>query len=263
MEVFKKLQINIPFAEALEQMPSYVKFMKEILSKKRNLTDFKTITLTEECSAVIQSNLSPKLKDPGSFTIPYMIGNQFMGKTLCDLGANINLMPYSMCKKMGLKAIKPTNVTLQLADRSLAYPKGIIEDVLVKVDKFIFLADFVVLDFEEYKEIPLILRRPFLATGRTVIDLQNGELTMSVNNEEIKFNISQVVKFADDVEDCYLVEEAKTSADESGYKSEGPKNGMRSNGYSKEVEKEQNKISGNEMEWEAEPSNPDIPDKVK
>ena len=171
MDVFKKLHINIPFADALEQMPSYVKFMKDILSQKRRLADFETVNLTEECSAIIQRKLPQKLKDPGSFTIPCTIGNAIFEKALCDLGASINLMPLSIFRRLGLGEARPTTVTLQLADRSLKHPRGIIEDVLVKVDKFIFPADFIVLDMEEDKEIPIILGRPFLATGRAMIDV--------------------------------------------------------------------------------------------
>ena len=183
MDVFKKLSINIPFAEALEQMPSYVKFMKDILSRKRRLEEFETVALTEECSAILQKKLPPKLKDPGSFTIPCTIGNQYFGKALCDLGASVNLMPLSIFVKLGVGEVKPTSVRLQLADRSLAYPRGVVEDVLVKVDKFIFPADFIVLDMEEDADIPLLLGRPFLATGRTLIDVQKGELTMRVQDE--------------------------------------------------------------------------------
>ena len=180
LDIFKELHINIPFAEALEQMSSYVKFMKDILSRKKKLSDYETVALTEECSAILQNKLPPKLKDPGSFTIPCTIGEQFNGKALCDLGASINLMPLSVFKKLGLGEANPTTVMLQLADRSIAYPRGIIEDVLVKVDKFIFPADFIVLDYEEDREVPIILGRPFLATGRTIIDVQKGELKTRV-----------------------------------------------------------------------------------
>ncbi|PIN24629.1 hypothetical protein CDL12_02641 [Handroanthus impetiginosus] len=141
-EVFKKLHINISFGEALEQMPSYIKFMKDILSKKRRLGDYETVALTEECSAIIQNKLPTKLNDPGSFTIPSTIG---------------------------LGEAKPTSITFQLVDRSLTNPKGVIEDILVKVDKFIFPADFIVLDMEADNEIPIILGRPFLATGKEAI----------------------------------------------------------------------------------------------
>ena len=98
MEVFKKLQINIPFAYALEQMPTYVKFMKDILSKKRRLEEYETIALIEECSDIIQKKLPHKLKDPGSFAIPCTIGNAVFERALCDLGASINLMPLSIFK---------------------------------------------------------------------------------------------------------------------------------------------------------------------
>ena len=112
LEVFKKLQINILFAEALEQMLSYMKFMKEILSKKRSLAKFEMVGFIEECSAIIKKKLPSKLKDLGSFTIPCTIGNQFFGRVLCDLGASINLMPFSIYKRLGLVEAKPTNVTL-------------------------------------------------------------------------------------------------------------------------------------------------------
>ena len=171
LEVFKKLHINIPFADALEQMPSYVKFMKEILSNKRKLKEFETVCLIEECSAILQKKLPPKLKDLGRFFIPCMIGNSHFEKALCDLGASINLMTLSVFKKLGLGEAKPTTVFLQLADRSIQYPRGIIEDVLVKVDKFIFPVDFIVLDMEEDQDIPIILGWPFLAIGRTLIDV--------------------------------------------------------------------------------------------
>ncbi|KAK9183016.1 hypothetical protein WN944_026165 [Citrus x changshan-huyou] len=102
----------------------------------------------------------------------------------------------------GSRECRPTTVTLQLADRSHAYPEGKIEDVLVKVDKFIFPVDFIVLDFEADKEVPIILGRPFLATGKTLIDVQKGELTMRVNDQQVTFNVLEAMKNPDEVEDC-------------------------------------------------------------
>ena len=206
MDVFKKLHINIPFADALEQMPSYVKFMKDILSQKRRLVDFETVNLTEECSAILQRKLPQKLKDPGSFTIPCTIGNAIFEKALCDLGASINLMPLSIFRCLGLGKARPTTVTLQLADRSLKHPRGIIEDVLVKVDKFIFPADFIVLYMEEDKEIPIILGRPFLATGKAMIDVQRGELKLRVQEEEVKFNVFEAVRHPAESDTCFMAE---------------------------------------------------------
>ena len=204
MEVFKKLHINIPFADALEQMPSYVKFMKDILSQKRRLADFETVNLPEECSVILQRKLPQKLKDPGSFTIPCTIGNAIFERALCDLGASINLMPLSIFKRLGLGEARPTTITLQLADRSLKHPRGVIEDVLVKVDKFIFPADFIVLDMEEDKEIPIILGRPFLATGRAMIDVQRGELKLRVQEDEVKFNVFEAVRHPAESDTCFM-----------------------------------------------------------
>ncbi|XP_062089686.1 uncharacterized protein LOC133796225 [Humulus lupulus] len=183
-KLFKKLHINIPFAEALEQMPSYVKFMKEILSKKRKMEDYETVVLTEECSAILQRKLPQKLRDPGSFTIPCTIGKFECKHALCDLGASINLMPLSVFRRLGLGKASPTTITLQLADRSVKHPRGIIEDVLVKVDKFIFLADFIVLDMEEDENVPIILGRPFLATGQALIDVQKDKAVAEINLTE-------------------------------------------------------------------------------
>ena len=124
LEVFKKLHINITFVDALKKMPSYVKFMKEILSKKRRLSNFETVNLTEECSAILQQKLPQKLKDPSSFTIPCTIGNSIFEKVLCDQRASINLMPLFIFRRLGLREARPTTVTLQLADRSLKNPRG-------------------------------------------------------------------------------------------------------------------------------------------
>ena len=162
--------------------------------------------LSEECSAILQKKLPQKLKDPRSFTLPCTIGNSFFDKVLCDLGASINLMSFSVCRKLGLGEMKQTTISLQLADQSIKYSRGIIEDVLVKVDKFIFPVDFVILDMEENQEVPLILGRPFLAIGRALIDVQKGELILRVNKEEVMFNIYQAMRFPKDPSTCFRVD---------------------------------------------------------
>ena len=206
MEVFKKLHINVPFPDALEQMPSYVKFMKDILSRKRRLSKFKIVNLIEECSAILQRKLPQKLKDPGSFTIPYKIGNSIFERALCDLGASINLMPLSIFRRLGLGEARPSTVTLQLANRSLKHPRGVIKDVLVNVYKFIFPADFIVFDMEEDKEIPIILGRPFLATGRAMIDVQKGELKLRVQDDEVRFSVFNAVRHPVESDACFMIE---------------------------------------------------------
>ncbi|MCQ7416373.1 retropepsin-like domain-containing protein, partial [Salmonella enterica] len=205
LEVLKQLHINIPLVEALEQMPNYVKFLKDILTKKRRLGEYETVSLTGECSAILTNKIPPKVKDPGTFTILVSIGGKELGRALCDLGASINLMPLSIYKKLGIGEARPTTVTLQLADRSITYPEGKIEDILVQVDKFIFLADFIILDYEADKDVPIILGRPFLATGRALIDVQKGELTMRVHDQEVKFSVFDAMKCPAEVEECSVI----------------------------------------------------------
>ncbi|GAU52029.1 hypothetical protein TSUD_418570 [Trifolium subterraneum] len=157
MKMLHSLQMNIPFAEALEQMPVYAKFMKELLTKKRKPLDDETVNMTEECSAIIQKKLPQKKKDPGSFTIPCSIENLHVRRALCDLGASINLMPLSMMKRIPGAVAKPTKMQLSLTDRSITHPYGILQNVLVRCAEFMFPADFVILDMEEDAEVPLLL----------------------------------------------------------------------------------------------------------
>ncbi|KAL4347694.1 hypothetical protein GQ457_17G007480 [Hibiscus cannabinus] len=167
--------------------------MNDILSKKRKLGEFEIVALTEGWSARILNRLPPKLKDLGSFTIPCTIDNKFVGKSLCDLGVSINLVPTFVFRTLSIES-RPTTVTLQLAYQSFVHPKGKIKDVLVKLDKFIFIVDFIILDYEVDPNIPIILGRHFLATGRALIDVHKGELTMHLNDHQVTFNVFQALK---------------------------------------------------------------------
>ena len=191
LDIFKKIEINIPFAEVISQMPLYAKFLKEVLSKKRKIAEKGIVNLTATCSAIIQQKLPAKMKDLGSFTIPCSIGKYEFKKALCDSGANINLMPPSVVQRLSLGELTPTAITLQMADRSMAQPEGILEDVLVEVGKFIFPVDFFIMQMEEDPQVPLLLGRPFLAIGAALIDVQKGELTLRVWNEAVHFNINR------------------------------------------------------------------------
>ena len=211
LKTFQKLEICMPFTEVVTQMPLYAKFLKEILSKKRRIAEEGVVNLTATCSAVIQKNLPEKMKDPGSFTIPCIIGGVEFQKALCDSGASINLMPLFVAKKLSLGELTPTTVTLQMADRTMAKPEGVIEDVLVKVGKFVFPVDFIILYMEEDSQVPLLLGRPFLATGAALIDMQKGVLTLRVGEEAANFNLLQSLKSLDidredykSVDDVYL-----------------------------------------------------------
>ena len=211
--------------------------MKDILSRKTRLAYFKIVNLTEECSAVLQRNLSQKLKDPGSFTIPCTIRNAIFGRALCDLGASINLMPLSIFRRLGLGEARPTTFTLQLADRSLKHPRGVIKDVLVKVDKFIFSAYFIALDMEEDKEIPIILGRPFLVTSRAMIDVQRGELKLRVQEDEVKFNVFEAVRYPAKSDTWFMTETVEAiMSSQSGLT--GPLEASLVQSYSENLEEE-------------------------
>ena len=145
----------------------------------------------------------------GSFTIPCAIGNSVFEKALCDFGASINLMPLSIIKKLNLREARPTIVTLQLENRSYTHPHGIIEDVLVKVDKFIFPIDFTILDMEKVKEVPIILGSQFLAMGKALIDVQKGELRLRVQEEEVTFKVFNAIKHPYGNDSCFRVDVIK------------------------------------------------------
>ncbi|KAG9458341.1 hypothetical protein H6P81_002849 [Aristolochia fimbriata] len=194
LETFQKLQINIPLLEALKQIPLYGKFLKEVLSGKRKIEEKGTVVLNENCSAILKNELPRKLKDPGSFTIPCEIGSNKFANALCDLGASVNLMPLSLCRYLKLGEPQETGITLQFADRSTKIPEGVMEDVLVKIHDFIYPCDFVVLDMEVDKNLPIILGRPFLATAGAIIDCKQGNLTLRLNNDTINFNIREAMK---------------------------------------------------------------------
>ncbi|GJU70237.1 DNA-directed DNA polymerase [Tanacetum coccineum] len=191
----QQLSINIPFMGALEQMPKYAKFMKDLLAKRRKEETSK-ITLNERCSAVLLNKIPLKEKDLGSFTIPCVIGKIGINKALADLGASISLMPYSMFDRLGLGELKPTRMCIELANKSTQYPRGIAENVIVKIDKFIVPVDFVVMDIKEDHKIPIILGRPFLVTAHAMIDFFNNKIYFRVGNEKITFDLEKSMKFS-------------------------------------------------------------------
>nr|XP_016503298.1 PREDICTED: uncharacterized protein LOC107821374 [Nicotiana tabacum] len=167
-------RLNIPLMDALSEMPGYAKMMKDLMSRKFDFQDLSTMTLTQTCSIVVTKSMAQKMSNPGSFTIPCTIGSYAFAKALCDLGASINLMHLTVYTKLGIGRARPTSMLLQLVDRTVKRPTEILDDVLVQVGKFVFPADFVILDCQVDEEIPIILGRPFLATGRALIDCDTG-----------------------------------------------------------------------------------------
>ncbi|XP_016676583.1 uncharacterized protein [Gossypium hirsutum] len=181
LETFRKVQVNIPLIDAIKQVPRYAKFLKELCTSKRKLIGNEKISLGENVSTVFQKKLPTKCKDPGMFSIPCKIGDLKLDRAVLDLGASINVMPRSIYDRVQLGALKDTGLIIQLADRSNAYPDGILEDVLST-------------------------RRPFLKTARTKIDVHKGNLTMEFDGEIIKFNIFDAMRYPTDVNSVFTLD---------------------------------------------------------
>ncbi|XP_070013218.1 uncharacterized protein [Nicotiana sylvestris] len=181
IDMMKSLSINVPLVEALEKMPGYAKFMKDLVTKKR------------------------LMNYPDAFTIPCTIGSDDFAKALCDLGESINLMPYSVFKTLVIGQTRPTSMRLQMADRTMKRLLGIIDDMLVRVDKFILPVDFVILDCEVDYEVPIILRRPFLATRKALADVEAGELTFWFGDEKVVFHVCKSMTQPNSNEVCYFI----------------------------------------------------------
>ncbi|GKC29435.1 reverse transcriptase domain-containing protein [Tanacetum coccineum] len=172
---------------ALVEMPKFNKWLSSLLRNKEKLEEIAITTVNAECSAIIMNKVPEKLEDPGKFLIPCALQELNRTSALADFGASINLLPHSIYKKLGLEALTPTRMTLELANRSITHPMGIAEDVVVRVDGFTFLADFVVVNFEPDPRVPIILGRPFLRTAKALIDLYEETLTLRVGKEELVY----------------------------------------------------------------------------
>nr|GEW45579.1 reverse transcriptase domain-containing protein [Tanacetum cinerariifolium] len=167
-----------------------------LIGNKEKLSEMARTPLNEHCSAVLLKKLPEKLGDPGKFLIPCDFPGMVECLALADLGASINLVPFSVWKRLSLPDLTPTCMTLELADHSISHPVGVAEDVYVKVGSFHFPADFVVVDFDADPRVPLILERSFLKTGRALIDVFEGELTLRVGKEAITFNLDQTLRYS-------------------------------------------------------------------
>ncbi|GJY70065.1 reverse transcriptase domain-containing protein [Tanacetum coccineum] len=189
LQNFQKLHFNISFTDALLHMPKFASTFKSLLSNKEKLIELANTPLNENCSAVLLKKLLEKLGDPGKFLIPCDFLGMVERLALADLGASINLMPLSVWKKLSLPDLTSTRMTLELVDRTITRPKGVAKDVFVKVGKFHYPADFVVVDFDADPRVPLILNRPFLRTTRALIDVYGEEITLRYNDEAITFNV--------------------------------------------------------------------------
>ncbi|XP_060211778.1 uncharacterized protein LOC132639341 [Lycium barbarum] len=190
----KKLIVNFSFLDAVKEMPEFAKFMKDLLTNKRSVqhetvnfnhrsVQHEIVNCTHHVSLIIASTTVKKKGDPGAFTIPCNIGLHAFAHALCDNEASINLMPLAIFKQSGLGKHRLTSTRLQMAERSIKKPDGVIDDVLVQEGKFMKLADFVIQDCAVDRDIPIILEKPFLATGRALMDFEKNEIKFRVNNE--------------------------------------------------------------------------------
>ncbi|KAH9703688.1 hypothetical protein KPL70_011180 [Citrus sinensis] len=221
LETFRKVEVNIPLLDAIKQIPRYAKVLKELCTSKRKLRGDEKVHMGENVSAVLQKKLPPKCKDPGMFTIPCKIGSVRVEKAMLDLGASINVMPRSIYSSLNVGPLKETGVIIQLADRSNAYPDGVLEDVLVQVNELVFPADFYVLDMEDdnsSNSVPILLGKPFLKTARTKMDVHKGTLTMEFDGEVIEFNMNDAMKYPSEEHSVFSVDVINTIVQEVCYK---------------------------------------------
>ncbi|XP_057538047.1 uncharacterized protein LOC130815577 [Amaranthus tricolor] len=174
-------------------MPSYAKFLKEVLSNKRMLPETGVETLRGKCSAILECKVPEKDSYPGSFTILVKFGEVLVNKALADLGASVSIMPLYLCKRIKAE-IKPTRISLQLADRSVRFPVRVVEDLPVQIEKFYVRCDFVIMDIVEDHVIPIILGRDFLKTARDFFDVFNGKLTLNILGEDVEFHLPSMMK---------------------------------------------------------------------
>ncbi|XP_070029571.1 uncharacterized protein [Nicotiana sylvestris] len=204
-DILEQFLVNITFVESFQEMPGFSKYLKDLITKKRT-TKNEVVNVTHRVSSIIATSTVQNKKDPGAFTIPCTIGAYDFAKAFCDNGASINLMPLSIYKQAGLGMLRPTSTRLQKADLSIKRLVGIVDDVLVKVAKFRLPADFVILDCKVDKEIPIILGRPFLATGRSLMDSEQNEIKFRASDEEVKFQESKGMKLPHEYESILVID---------------------------------------------------------
>nr|GEV76270.1 reverse transcriptase domain-containing protein [Tanacetum cinerariifolium] len=198
-QIFHDLHFDISFADALLLMPKFASTIKSLLTNKDKLFELARVSLNENCSAMLIKKLLEKLGDSGKFLIPYDFLRMEVCHAIADLGSSINLMPLSIWKKLSLPELTPTRMTLELADRSISHPKGVAKDVFLKVGKFHFPTDFVVVDFKADPRVPLILGRSFLRTSRALIDVYEEEITL--RDESVTFNLNQIMRYSSTYDD--------------------------------------------------------------
>ncbi|XP_056852411.1 LOW QUALITY PROTEIN: uncharacterized protein LOC130501599, partial [Raphanus sativus] len=210
-----EVQITMPIIDAFMLVPQYSKFLKDaVAAKKKEMQGM--MILTHECNAIIQRlDVPKKLEDPGCFTLPCALGPMVFERCLCDLGASVSLMPLSVAKKLGFTQYKKCRLSLVLADRSVKYPVGILEDLPLMVGNCEIPTDFVVLEMGEEAQDPLILGRPFLATAGAIVNVKEGKIDLHLGKRHVlHFDIKEVMKKPTVHGQIFYIEEMDALADE-------------------------------------------------
>ncbi|GKB42542.1 hypothetical protein Tco_0887484, partial [Tanacetum coccineum] len=189
----KKLKINRSHIRTVKRMLEYLKYVKDVFSSKKPIVEEDTVRLDDRCSTALQNQPPPKENDLGSLTLHCLIGNSNIRSALADLGASINVMPFSMFKRLQIGNLQPTNMMIEMVDMTMKAPRGIIENVLVQIDKFLFLVYFVIMDMVEDPNAPLILGRPLLATAHAQIDVFNKKNSLRVGEERNLFKMNELM----------------------------------------------------------------------
>ncbi|XP_038876922.1 uncharacterized protein LOC120069274 [Benincasa hispida] len=207
--MFKKVQTNILLLNAIQQIPRYAEFLKELCTQKRIGKDKERVVVSKNVLALVKQNMPRKWRDPGIFTLPYIIGNRVIRHAMLDLRASINVMPYHVYEDLNLNDLQKPTMCIQLANRSYIQPLRIVKDVLLQVRDLIFPVDFYILKMDEistHSSSTILLGRPFMKTAKTKIDIDKGCLSIKFDGELVSFNMYDAMKFSKEYLSLCMIE---------------------------------------------------------
>ncbi|XP_022042382.1 uncharacterized protein LOC110945050 [Helianthus annuus] len=209
LEVFKQVKINSPLIDAIKQVPAYAKYLKDLCTQKRQHKVPKKVDLTDTVSAVLNGVLPPKLRDPGTPLISIQVGDSKMSRALLDLGASVSILPGSLYDQYDIVPLRRADTTVVLADLTPKLPRGIVREVIVRVEEFYFPVDFLVLDYvsaDQVNQPNIILGRPFLATAHAQIDCRTGTVDMTFGNRKVRLNVFSNVSDMFQSDECFMAD---------------------------------------------------------